>query len=150
DVRHGVQPAAIGDELMGAHGICLNGAPDVVEAHRARRAQPHAIAPVVSGDKVAAWIANACGGKLAQRLQHIDAEPILVREGRAWLEDTAIDAAPEVLHELSKQQRVDGAHDGRGVNGDSSTHGTSPLCRWTGWCPHSRRSDAPGQAAYSW
>ena len=46
------------------------------------------------------------GGRSKQRPYHVQAEAALVRQGRPWTEDAAIDLAVKVLQKLPEQHAL--------------------------------------------
>ena len=106
DVRLGAHGAAILDELVGAEAIRLLRIPGELAPARPVRERPHPVEPVVAADEVAAGPAQDGYAQRPHRVEHVAPEPSLVAEGRALLEDAAVDAAADVLDEVSKDSPV--------------------------------------------
>ena len=105
--RRGAGLPAPADELVGADLVGLGRPPGVVEPHRPLVARPDAVVPVVVGDEVAARIADERELQIADELEHVAAEPVVVGGRVAGLVDAAVDGAAEMLEEGAVDPVVD-------------------------------------------
>ena len=114
--RRNLRGAAPIYKLVRAKLVALDGLPSQLALTRSLCARPHPIQPVVATDEVAARITHDGIALLTHRRQHIAPEAALIRMGRLWLIQTAINAAPHVLGKTTKQQRRDFTDDAVVVN----------------------------------
>ena len=77
---------------------------------------PHAVAPVVSRDEVAAGVAHDGHPEGADLLQDVAAEAIGVGELGARLVDAAVDRPAQVLEERAEEPAVEGGDGARGIH----------------------------------
>src|SRR4029453_13882438 len=70
------------------------------------RGRPPPVEPVIAADEVAAGPAQDGDAQRPHRIQHVAPEPSLVAERRALLEDAAVDAAADMVEEVSKDSPV--------------------------------------------
>src|SRR5215475_1210215 len=107
DVRLRAEEAAVLDEFVGAEAIRLLRVPGELAPAWARVHGAHAVEPVIAAHEVAARPAQHGHAQGPHGLQHVLAESALVAERRPFLEDAAVDAAAEVLDEVSEDPPVD-------------------------------------------
>jgi hypothetical protein len=106
-------------ELVHADLVRLGGVPGEVATHRPLLLRADAVLPAVAGDEVAARVADRRHAELADQLEHVLPEPLLVGRRVAGLVDAVVDAPPEVLHEGSEDPSIDRA-DGRSGRDDDA------------------------------
>ena len=105
-------------ELVGAELVGLDRLPGQFAAARALLFGADAVEPVVAAQEVAARIADDGVGLLAQGLQHVLAQAVLVGVGRLGVVDAFVDAAAHVLDEAAKEQGRDRGDRSIGVEKD--------------------------------
>src|SRR6478735_820367 len=88
--------AAPGNEFVGAELVALGREPGQVELHRPLLLWPHAVAPVVAGNEIAAGPAHDCDAEFLRQLQYISAEAMFVGGRMAGFMDAAIYAATQM------------------------------------------------------
>src|SRR5712691_786288 len=110
DIGLGPDTPAVLDELVGAEAVGLFGVPGELRPARAVGDGPNAVEPVIAADEVAPGPAEHGHPEGTDRLQHVAAVAALVAQGRSLLEDAAVDAAAEMLDEVSKDAAVHAAH----------------------------------------
>src|SRR5690606_20699621 len=110
-----LQPAG---ELVDADLVGLERVPGEVAAHRALVARSDRVLPAEAGDEVSAGVADRARAELANELDDVEAEAVLVRGGVVRLVDAVVDAATEVLDEGSEDPSVQRGDDGVPVDGD--------------------------------
>lgn len=112
-----------GHELAQAEAVGLGGPPGDVEPARPALDRADAVLPAVAGDEVASGVADRGDPQLADELQDVGAQTVLVGGRVAGLVDARVDAAPEVLDEGAEEAGVDGADGEVGVEGETSGAG---------------------------
>ena len=109
DVGLGAEDAAVLEELVRAEAVRFLRVPRELAPARPLRRRPHPVEPMVSADEVPARPPEHGDPKRADRVQHVAPEPARVAQGRALVEDAAVDAAAEVLDEVAEDPPVHGA-----------------------------------------
>ena len=112
------QQAAEADELVSAEVVALQRMPGEVEARRTFVAGADAVAPAVAGDEVAAGIADDGHALAPQRVEHVEAQALVIGLRRAGVVNAAVDAAVHVLGEAAEDVAVDGPGCAQGVEPD--------------------------------
>src|SRR5262249_48836247 len=104
DAHVGLDPELLGitQELVGAEAVALDRVPGLVAPARSLVARADAILPVVAGGEVASGPAQDRHAEPLRCLHDVLAEAVGVRERAAFLEDAAVDAAPEMLGEVAE------------------------------------------------
>src|SRR5947209_699546 len=125
DVGLGADAAAILDELVGAEAVGLLGVPGELGPARASIDGPDTVEPVIAADEVAPRPAQHGYAERADRLQDIEPVAARVAQGGALLEDSAVDAAAEMLDEVSEDAPIHAADAAIQVDADPG-HG-APL-----------------------
>src|SRR6185437_1525451 len=101
DVGLGVDLAAVFDEIVRAELVRLHFLPGGVPATRALLLGADAVLPVIAGGEISAGPAQHGDVQIAYGLQHVLAEAVLVRKGRAGIVDAAVNATTEMLDEIA-------------------------------------------------
>ena len=97
--------------------------PRAVEAHGARLARADAVAPVVAGEEVAAGVAHERHAQLANELEHVAAEALVVGRRVPGLVEARVDRAAEVFDEGAVELVGDGADGGFREKREGCVHG---------------------------
>ena len=99
------QRAAPANEFVRAELIAFNILPSQLDARRPLMFGSDAIAPAITGDKVATGVTDHRHSQTPYRLQHIGTKAVFVRQGGAGFVDTAIDVASQMLGEIRRRYR---------------------------------------------
>src|SRR5579884_2557689 len=119
DIRLDAHQFAVIERFVRAEAVVFDGAPGHVQTFRTFVARADAIHPVVVRGEVAAGPAQNRDVQIADRLHHVFAIAVAVRQRRAFLEDAALDAAAEVFGEVAVDLRIDGRDDAVGIDADA-------------------------------
>ena len=106
DAQHGrgVDLAAELDELVGAKLVGFDRLPGQFAAARALLFGADAVEPVVAAEEVAAGVADDRVRLVAQGVEHVVAEALLIGQRRLGIIDALVDAAAHVLDKPAKEQ----------------------------------------------
>src|SRR5579864_5944280 len=126
DERLRTELAAVRDELVGAEAVGLLAVPGKLHAPGAVRRRPDAVRPAIAAHEIAARPAQHRHAQRSQRVQHVAPEALRVAERRAFLEDSAVNAAAEVFDETAEDRPIHAADPPRRVYGDP-VHTPPPL-----------------------
>ena len=102
-VRFDADGAAELHELAEPELVGLGGAPGEVQASRPVLLGAHAVFPAVAGDEVPAGVADHRRAELADEVQDVLPETVVVRRGVVGFVDAGVDAPAKVLHEGPEQ-----------------------------------------------
>src|SRR5439155_24674645 len=100
------EPLGIAQELVRPEAVALDRVPGVVAPDRPLVAGAEAVLPVVAGGEVASRPAQEGDAEAARGLHDVAAEAVRICERAAFLEDPAVDAAPQMLGEIAEDVRV--------------------------------------------
>src|SRR3954451_15852336 len=104
---------------MGAEAIAFDGPPRHLKSRGTLVARSDAVHPVIVRREIPAWPSHLCHVELLRAFEDVAAEAVAVGKRRFLVEDAAVDAAAQVLDEISVDQRVDVADDALGVDLDT-------------------------------
>ena len=90
--------------------VGFRGVPGQIEATRAVFLRADAVFPAIAGNEVAARVADRSRTQLANKIQHIAAESVLVGGRMARLVDARVHTAAQMLHEGAEQSVVHRGH----------------------------------------
>lgn len=90
-------------ELVEAECVGLHGVPGSVQAARPVLPGADAVFPVITGDEVAAWVADHGGTEFLDELEDILAEALLICLRVAGFVDAGVDTAAHVFHERTEK-----------------------------------------------
>ena len=124
--RCGVGLPAPADELVGADCVGLGRAPGIVEARRPLVARPDAVDPVIVGDEIAAGIADQGELQVADEIENVAAEPLLVGRRVTGFVNAAINGPAEVLEKGAVDAVVDVANSKIPMHRNPCLHWPSP------------------------
>ena len=117
-------------ELVDPHLVGLRRVPSQVEAGWPVLSGTDPVLPAEAGDEVAAWVADRRHPQLADQLEHVGAETIVVGERVAGLVDPVVDTATEMLDEGTEKPAIHGPDSEVRVNGQLSLrHGSLSIRR---------------------
>ena len=102
-------------ELVQAHGVRLGGMPGKVTPHRSLIDRADTVLPAVTGDEVPSGIAHEGHAQLADEIQHVAPEAVLIGRRVSGFVDARVDAAAHVLDEGPEQATAGRTHGERGV-----------------------------------
>ena len=104
DIGFGPKPSAEFDEFVGSEGVRFRNPPPIIVIRLAILADT--LLPVVAVDEAPAGPADDGHLQLLDRLDDIQAEPILVGKRRTGLEEATVDLLPKVLDEAAENHRI--------------------------------------------
>jgi hypothetical protein len=105
--RFDVRLAGPAHELVEPEGVGLDAVPGEVEPGGPGLHRPNAILPPVAGHEVAARIADQGDAEIANQLEHVAPEPVVVGRRMIGLVDAGVDTPAHVLDERTERPPVD-------------------------------------------
>ena len=121
DVGFGPKPSAEFDEFVGSEGVRFRNPPPIIVIRLAILADT--LLPVVAVDEAPAGPADDGHLQLLDRLDDIQAEPILVGKRRTGLEEATVDLLPKMFDETTEDHRVILNHRRAGLDDDARLEG---------------------------
>src|SRR5215212_963472 len=120
DTDVGLRPedAAVFDELVRAEAVGLLSEPGEFDLPRALLARTDAVGPVVAADEVSAGPAKDGYVQVLGGFEHIPPVAPFIAKRRVLVEDTAVDAASQVLYKAAEDPPVQRTDRAVGVNLD--------------------------------
>src|SRR5205085_12671681 len=123
EVRFGLHATAVIDKLVGPEAIRFAGKPGAVKASRTLILRSDAVLPVIGRGEIAARPADHGRIETANSREDILAKSLSIGQRRAFFVDAAVDAAAQMLGELTKDHWVDASDDLTGVDLDAGDAG---------------------------